>query len=285
MKFSAGGPAPAPAPAMAMPSGMTHLEQRAWQQKHDLELRAQAARVKMEEQNRKRAEAEMKKAKYQEWLAQNDNATDAESGVVTTDQGIHRTTAMKPTAWDDAPDPPVGRNSMAPSYWLPNKLTPDFATYGARQSVRVDVKDGVIQKSIGFDKGGTFHPVRHFHAGSAYERYRRGMPPGYMGHIPNDATPVTGGKIGVIEKKHPILYSTVRPATGSQVLDIMDDVHDQSVSQHSSHQSRTRLVCYFMLCPLLVELTSRFLLPLCAFAVDRREWLLSAAQPCAVAGV
>ena len=31
----------------------------------------------MEEQNRKRG-GEMKKAKYQEWLAQNDNATDAE---------------------------------------------------------------------------------------------------------------------------------------------------------------------------------------------------------------
>ena len=70
---------------------------------------------------------------------------------------------------------------MAPSYWLPNKLTLDFATYGARQSVRVDVKDGVIQKSIGFDKGGTFHPV-FTHAGSAYERYRRGMPPGHGPH-------------------------------------------------------------------------------------------------------
>ena len=90
------------------------------------------------------------------------------------------------------------------------------------------MENGVVQPSIGFDKGGTFHPVRHFHAGSAYERYRRGMPPGYMGHIPNDATPVTGGKIGVIEKKHPILYSTVRPATGSVVADLMDDVHASS---------------------------------------------------------
>ena len=34
-----------------------------------------------------------------------------------------------------------------------------------------------------------------------------GMPPGYMGHIPFDAVPVTGGKIGVIEKKHPIMYA------------------------------------------------------------------------------
>jgi hypothetical protein len=121
------------------------------------------------------------------------------------------------TPWEDAPDPPLGVNSMAPSYWLPDKLTPDFATYAARQSVRVKVENGIVQQSIGFDKGGTFHPVRHFHAGSAYERYRRGMPPGYMGHIPHDATPVTGGKIGVIEKKHPVLYSTVRPATGSHV--------------------------------------------------------------------
>lgn len=47
-----------------------------------------------------------------------------------------------------------------------------------------------------------------------------------MGHIPHDAIPVTGGKIGVIEKKHPIMYSTVRPATGAVVADILDDKYD-----------------------------------------------------------
>ena len=209
------------------PPGATDLEKRAWQQKHDLELRAQAARAKMEEMNARRAEAAAKKAKMEEWLAKND-APPGDDGIMVTDMGIQRTATYKPTSWEDAPDPPIGRNSMAPSYWLPDKLNPDFATYAAQQSVRVQVENGVIKPSIGFDKGGTFHPVRHFHSGSAYERYRRGMPPGYMGHIPIDATPVTGGKIGVIEKKHPVLYSTVRPATGSHVADIMDDVHDQS---------------------------------------------------------
>jgi len=209
------------------PPGATDLEMRAWRQKNDLELRAQEARAKMEELQARRAEAEANKARYQEWLAQND-APPGNDGIEVTDQGIRRTAAYKMTPWEDAPDPPLGVNSMAPSYWLPDKLTPDFATYAARQSVRVKVENGIVQQSIGFDKGGTFHPVRHFHAGSAYERYRRGMPPGYMGHIPHDATPVTGGKIGVIEKKHPVLYSTVRPATGSHVADIMDDVHDQS---------------------------------------------------------
>jgi len=200
---------------------------RAWQQKNELELRAQEARAKMEELNKRRAEQEMKKAKYQQWLADND-APPGDDGVQVTDQGIMRTAEYKPTSWNDAPDPPMGTQSMAPSYWLPDMMSPDFATYAARQSVRVKVEDGVLQPSIGFDKGGTFHPVRHFHSGSAYERYRRALPPGYMGHIPYDATPVTGGKIGVIEKKHPVLYSTVRPATGHVVADIMDDVHDQS---------------------------------------------------------
>ena len=226
-----GHPAPAPAPVGAAsagpPPGLTDLELRAWNQKHELELRAEAARAKMDEMNKKRADAEQKKAAYQKWLAEND-APPGDDGIEVTDQGIRRTAAYKPMSWADAPDPPLGRDSMAPSYWLPDKLNPDFATYAARQSVRVKVDNGIVQQSIGFDAGGTFHPVRHFHAGSAYERYRRGMPPGYMGHIPHDATPVTGGKIGVIEKKHPILYSTVRPATGHVVADIMDDVHDQS---------------------------------------------------------
>ena len=43
------------------------------------------------------------------------------------------------------------------------------------------------------------------------------------GYIPHDANPVVGGKIGVIEKAHPILYSKVRPATGAVVADILDD--------------------------------------------------------------
>ena len=44
-----------------------------------------------------------------------------------------------------------------------------------------------------------------------------------MGHIPHDAIPVTGGKVGVIEKKHPLIYSYKRPATGAVVADLMDD--------------------------------------------------------------
>jgi len=228
MSFHATGSSPPSAPAASKPPpGLSNLELRAWNQKHDLELRAAEARAKMDEINKNRAEAEMRKAKYQQWLAEND-APPGEDGIQVSESGIMRTAEYKPTPWADAPDPPMGRESMAPSYWLKDKLSPDFATYAARQSVRVKVNDGIIEPSVGFDKGGTFHPVRHFHAGSAYERYRRGMPPGYMGHIPHDATPVTGGKIGVIEKKHPLLYSTVRPATGAVVLDLMDDVHDQS---------------------------------------------------------
>ena len=38
---------------------------------------------------------------------------------------------------------------MAPSYWLPDKLSPDFATYAARQSVRVNVENGVIKHPSG----------------------------------------------------------------------------------------------------------------------------------------
>ena len=47
-----------------------------------------------------------------------------------------------------------------------------------------------------------------------------------VGFIPRDAIPVTGGKVGVIEKKHPVLYSTVRPATGFTLTDILDDKFD-----------------------------------------------------------
>ena len=207
------GGSPGPAPAQAL----SPLQQR--------ELEAKA---KLDEMNRKRSEAEAKKRAYQEWLNKNEldeSGKAGDDGIVVTDMGVTRSTPWVRTL-ADGPDPPNGRDSMAPSYWLPGKLVPDFATFAARQSVRQGVENGVLTKQIGFDKSGTFHPVRHFHSGSAYERYRRGMPPGYMGHIPHDATPVTGGKVGVIEKKHPVLYSTVRPATGTVVLDIMDDKYD-----------------------------------------------------------
>ena len=112
--------------------------------------------------------------------------------------------------------------------WKTELLVPDFSNFAARQSVRQGVENGILTKQIGFDKHGTFHPVRHFHSGSAYERYRRGMPPGYMGHIPVDAVPVTGGKIGVIEKKHPMIVPLMTSGIGMQLFrteaDILVDV-------------------------------------------------------------
>ena len=95
--------------------------------------------------------------------------------------------------FDNGPDPPDGRDSMV-NNWLASKTEPDYATYSAKQSVRQYTENGVLKKQIGWDKSGTFHPVRHFHSGAAYERYRRGLPPGYMGYHPHDAVPVTGGK-------------------------------------------------------------------------------------------
>ena len=198
--------APAPAPAAPAIS--------------DAEKRAAEARAKMEEINRKRSEDAQKKAAYQEWIKQHD-APPGDDGIQVSDMGVMRTSEWVRTL-DDGPDPPRGRDSTV-NHWFPDHLKPDLGNLAARQSVRVQVNQGIIEKSIGFDAAGNFHPIRHFHAGSAYERYRRGMPPGYMGHIPNDATPVTGGKIGVIEKKHPLLYSYVRPATGAVVADLMDD--------------------------------------------------------------
>jgi len=172
-----------------------------------------------EEEARKKAEA--KKAAYQAWLAAND-APPEDDGIVITDEGIFRTAEFKRDL-EDGPDPPLGRDSMV-NHWLSDKFTtPDLATDAARKSVRVRCENGIIQPSVGWDAKGAFHPVRHFHAGSAYERYRRGLPPGYTGYIPQDATPVVGAKIGVIEKAHPILYSKVRPATGSVVADLLDD--------------------------------------------------------------
>ena len=179
------------------------------------------AREKMEEINRQRSLDEKRKADYKKWVEENDAPLGRDDGVEVSDMGVFRTQPWV-RSLEDGPDPPRGRDSMV-NHWLPDKLVPDFATYAARQSVRQQVENGVLVKQIGWDKSGNFHPVRHFHAGSAYERYRRGMPPGYMGHIPHDATPVTGGKIGVIEKAHPLLYSTVRPATGHVVADLMDD--------------------------------------------------------------
>jgi len=186
----------------------------------------------------KRSEAEAKKRAYQEWLNKNEleegTNKDADDGILVTDMGVTRTKAWVRTL-DSGPDPPLGRDSMV-NHWLPDKLVPDFATFAARQSVRQNVENGILTQQIGFDKHGTFHPVRHFHSGSAYERYRRGMPPGYMGHIPFDAVPVTGGKIGVIEKKHPVMYSTVRPATGAVVADILDDKYDNEAGVGSSNE-------------------------------------------------
>ena len=49
MRGYPGAPAPAPAPAMAgPPPGLTDLQLRAWQQKHDLELRAQCEPARAE---------------------------------------------------------------------------------------------------------------------------------------------------------------------------------------------------------------------------------------------
>ena len=195
------------------------------------EQKAAEMRAKIEERNRERSEKERKKAAYQEWLAANDTPVDPNDGkserldfidgIKVTDDGVFREAGWVRDL-GDGPDPPLGRDSTV-NHWLSDKMQDTFATCAARQSVRVQVDNGVIQRSIGFDKKGNFHPVRHFHQGSAYERYRRGMPPGYMGYIPQDAIPVTGGKIGVIEKKHPVMYSTVRPATGAVVADILDD--------------------------------------------------------------
>ena len=212
------GGSPAPAPAL------TPLQQR------ELDAKNKLQEIQME-----RSKAEAKKRAYQEWLNKNEldeGGKEGDDGILVTDTGVTRTKAWVRTL-DSGPDPPLGTASMV-NNWLPDKLVPDFATFAARQSVRQGVEDGILTKQIGFDKSGTFHPVRHFHSGSAYERYRRGMPPGYMGHIPHDATPVTGGKIGVIEKKHPILYSTVRPATGAVVADIMDDVFDNEAGVGTS---------------------------------------------------
>ena len=86
----------------------------------EAEKRAAEARAKMEEMNLKRSEAERKKSSYQEWLAKND-APPGEDGIQVSDTGVIRTKAYEPVAWDDAPDPPLGRNSMAPSYWLPDQ--------------------------------------------------------------------------------------------------------------------------------------------------------------------
>lgn len=167
------------------------------------------------------AAAAERKKKYQEWLAAND-APPEDDGIVVTDEGVFRTAEFQRDL-NDGPDPPLGHDSMV-NHWLTDKyVLPELATDAARKSVRVQCDNGIIQRSIGWDGKGAFHPVRHFHAGSAYERYRRGLPPGYTGYIPQDATPVVGAKIGVIEKAHPILYSTVRPATGAVVADIMDD--------------------------------------------------------------
>ena len=170
------GGAAAGAPAQA---GLSPFEQKRLE-----------AKQKMEEMNRQRSEAEAKRAAYQEWLKQNelDSTGDAAyDGITVTDMGVTRTQAWTRTL-DDGPDPPNGRASMV-NGWKTELLVPDFSNFAARQSVRQGVEDGVLTKQIGFDKHGTFHPVRHFHAGSAYERYRRGMPPGYMGHIPQDAVP------------------------------------------------------------------------------------------------
>jgi len=211
---------PAPSPAAAM---------------SPMEKRAAEARAKMEERNRQRSEQERKKAAYQAWLAQHEDA-DADDGdaatrdgMRVTDEGVFRTEIYCRDLMADGPDPPDGRDSMV-NDWLVDRMAPDYATFAARQSVRQQVENGVLVKQIGFDKHGTFHPVRHFHSGSAYERYRRGMPPGYMGHIPHDAIPVTGGKVGVIEKKHPVMYSTVRPANGFTLTDILDDKFDSGTS-------------------------------------------------------
>ena len=139
---------------------------------------------------------------------------------MVTDQGVFRTKKWE-RSWD-ASDPPRGRDSLADD-WLPSKLIPDYATHAAFMSVRQGTENGILKSQRGTSTDGQFHPVRHFHSGSAYERYRRGMPPGYMGHIPQDAVVVTGGKIGVIEKKHPVVYSYKRPATGSHVAQILAD--------------------------------------------------------------
>lgn len=67
----------------------------------------------MEEMNRKRSEAEAKKAAYQEWLKQNelDSTGDAAyDGITVTDMGVSRTQAWVRTL-DDGPDPPQGRDS------------------------------------------------------------------------------------------------------------------------------------------------------------------------------
>ena len=158
---------------------------------------------------------------YQEWLVAND-APPEDDGIVVTDEGVFRTGTYTRDL-SDGPDPPHGEFSTV-NHWLTDKYAlPDLATVAARKSVRVRCENGVIVPSVGWDKRGDFHPVRHFDAGSAYERYRRGLPPGYTGYIPHDANPVVGGKIGVIEKAHPILYSKVRPATGAVVADILDD--------------------------------------------------------------
>ena len=45
-------------------------------------------------------------------------------------------------------------------------------------------------------------------------------------YVDYEALKRLGQGLGVIEKKHPILYSTVRPATGHVVADIMDDKFD-----------------------------------------------------------
>jgi len=199
------------------------------------EERAADARAKIEERNRQRSEQERKKAAYQAWLAQHedDDANDGDAatrdGMKVTDEGVFRESMYVRNLAEDGPDAPDGRDSMV-NHWFTDKMSPDYATFAARQSVRQQVENGVLVKQIGFDKHGTFHPVRHFHSGSAYERYRRGMPPGYMGYIPHDAVPVTGGKVGVIEKKHPVLYSTVRPATGFTLTDILDDKFDSGSS-------------------------------------------------------
>ena len=135
--------------------------------------------------------SEERKAAMAKWMEQYDDPP-GEDDIQVSDTGIVRTEKWVRN-FDNGPDPPDGRDSMV-NNWLSSKTEPDYATFNAKQSVRQYTENGVLMKQIGWDKAGTFHPVRHFHSGAAYERYRRGLPPGYMGYHPHDAVPVTGGK-------------------------------------------------------------------------------------------
>jgi len=219
---------------LAMPPAMRGTPKATSPPVRTKEERAADAKAKIDARNKERSEQERRKAAYKAWLDANEDAealggSDGDSatrdGLKVTDEGVFRTQILVRNIADNGPDAPDGRDSMV-NHWLTDRMDADYATFNARQSVRQQVENGVLTKQIGFDKHGVFHPVRHFHSGSAYERYRRGMPPGYMGFIPHDATPVTGGKVGVIEKKHPVMYSTVRPANGFTLTDILDDKFD-----------------------------------------------------------